>query len=216
LCRGQRKAEKLRQVIQSLAGRRLPILINSTGGYTADAMAMGRLIRRNGLSVAVADTRLSECLPADKTCEDQRATTLLAAICASACMLVLAGGVRRYVSDSSFVGVHESMTLKTRTLRRYEIFYRIVGGRMQEISRRLLSQTNSANSTVSVAGEDVQRSATDYLAEMGVGEPALRLWLTTPSGSIRRLTKEELRDSSWRLVEALLAMTWFCDKRPCA
>jgi hypothetical protein len=190
-------AEKLRQVIQSLAGRRLPILINSPGGVVAEAMAMGRFIRRNGLSVAVAHTGLAECQPAGKSCEDQRASTSFRAICASACSLVLAGGVRRYVSDYSFVAVHELMTLRTvtRTQRRYEIWYHIIGGRKQEVSRRLVSEKSSTNSTVSEAGEDVERSAADYFEEMGVGEPVLRLTATTPSNSIRRLTMEELRDS---------------------
>ncbi len=190
-------AEKLRLVIQSLAGRRLPILVNSPGGFVADAMAMGRLIRRSGLSVAVADTRLAECVPAGKSCEDQRAATSLPAICASACSLVLAGWVRRYVSDASFVGVHELMTVRTitHTLRRYEILYRIVGGRKQEVSRQLISEKSSTNSTVSEAGEDLERSAAGYFAEMGVGEPVVHLTSTTPSTSIRRLSAEELRDS---------------------
>ena len=158
---------------------------------------MGRLIRRNGLSVAVADTRLAECGPAGKACEDQRASTSLSAVCASACSLVLAGGVRRYVSDASFVGVHELMTIRTvtQTMRRYEILYRIVGGRKQEVSRRLVSEKSSADSTVTEAGENIERSAADYFAEMGVGEPVLRLTSTTPSTTLRRLTMVELRDS---------------------
>jgi hypothetical protein len=190
-------AEKLRQVLQSAPGRRLPILINSPGGVVAEAMAMGRLIRRNGLSVAVARTHLAECRLAGKTCPDQRATTSLPAVCASACSLVLAAGVRRYVSDYAFVGVHELMTLHTvmHTLRHYEVFYRIVGGRKQEISRKLLSENTSTNSTVSEASDDVEHSLVDYFTEMGVGEPVLHLTLTTPSGSIRRLTGTELRDS---------------------
>src|SRR5208337_2931892 len=106
-------------------------------------------------------------------------------------------GVRRYVSGYDFVGVHELMTLRTvtRTQRRYEILSHIIGGRKQEISRRLVSEKSSTNSTVSEAGEDLERSAADYFAEMGVGEPVLRLTATTPSTSIRRLTMVELRDS---------------------
>jgi hypothetical protein len=190
-------AEKLRQVIQSLAGRRLPILVNSPGGFVSEAMAMGRLIRRSGLSVAVADTSLAVCQPAGKSCADQRAATSFRAICASACSLVLAGGVRRYVSDSSFVGVHELMTLHTvtHTVRRYQILYQIIGGRKQEISRRLISEESSSHSTVSEAAEELERSAAGYFTEMGVGEPVPGLTATTPSASIRRLTMPELRDS---------------------
>ncbi len=203
-----RTAEKLRQVIQSLAGRRLPILVSSPGGFVAEAMAMGRLIRRSGFSVAVADTSLAVCQPVGKSCEDQRASTSFGAICESACSLVLAGGVRRYVSGYSVVGVHELMALRTvtRTLRRYEILYQVVGGRKLEVSRRLVSEESSSHSTVSEAGEDLERSAADYFAEMGVGEPVVRLTALTPSTSIRRLTMGELREFSprdprpWRSV----------------
>src|SRR5208283_5215143 len=86
-------------------------------------------------------------------------------------------------------------SLSRSTMRWYETSYRIVGGRKQEVSRRLVSEKSSTNSTVSEAGEDIERSVADYFAEMGVGEPALRLTSTTPSTSIRRLTTEELRDS---------------------
>jgi hypothetical protein len=190
-------AEKLRRVIQALAGPRLPILVNSPGRFVAEAMAIGRLIRRSGLSVAVADTSLAVCEPAGKSCEDQRAATSFRAICASACTLLLAGGVRRYVSDSSFVGIHELMTVHTitHTVRRYEVLYHIIGGRKQEVSRRLVSEQSSSHSTVSEAAEELERSASDYFAEMGVGEPVPGLTATTPSASIRRLTTGELRDS---------------------
>jgi hypothetical protein len=190
-------AEKLRKVIQSMAGRRLPILINSPGGVVAEAMAMGRLIRRNGLSVAVARTSLAACEPGGKSCKDQRATTSLPAMCASACSLVLAAGVRRYVSDTGFVGVHELVTIRTvtHTTRWYKIFYRIVGDRRQEISRRFLSEKSSTSSTAAEAGEDLERSVADYLVEMGVGEPALRLTAMTPSTSIRILRISELEVS---------------------
>lgn len=189
-------AERLSQVIRSLDGRRVPILVNSPGGYVSEAMAMGRLIRRSGLSVAVAHTSFAQCQPAGATCTDLRAATSFAAVCASACSLVLAGGVRRYVSNSSYVGVHEPMTLMTvtRSLRQYETRYRMVGGRKEEISRRLVSEKRSSNSTVVELGEAIERSAADYFSEMGVGEPAISLTASTPSGMIRRLTMPELRD----------------------
>ena len=161
---------------------------------------MGRLIRRSGLSVAVADTSLAVCQPAGKSCADQRAATSFRAICASACSLVLAGGVRRYVSDSSFVGVHELMTLHTvtQTVRGYQILYQIIGGRKQEISRRLISEESSSHSTVSEAAEELERSAAGYFTERGVGEPVPGLTATMPSASIRRLTMPELRDFALR------------------
>jgi hypothetical protein len=50
-------AEQLRKVIDSLNGRKLPILIHSSGGGLINvARLMGFLIRARGLVVAVAKT----------------------------------------------------------------------------------------------------------------------------------------------------------------
>jgi hypothetical protein len=80
----------------------------------------------------------------------------------------------------------------THTMPHYRVFYRIVEGRKQEISRRLVSEDSSTNSTVAEAAGDVERSAADYFGEMGVEEPVPSLMATTPSGSAHWLTPGEL------------------------
>jgi hypothetical protein len=87
---------------------RLPILVNSIGGSTVDAMAMGRLIRANHLAVAVAMTKIDPCAPGAKDCGPARGEAVsFGAECASACPLLLAGGVERYASPLAFIGVHQ-------------------------------------------------------------------------------------------------------------
>ena len=82
--------------IAKLKGRRLPILIDSPGGSVADAAAMGELIRAKGLAVAVARTLITNCPEAAPKCPDGPGKAITGgAICASACVLVLAGGVER-------------------------------------------------------------------------------------------------------------------------
>jgi hypothetical protein len=49
-------AEQLRKIVNSLGGRKLPILIHSGGGLIHQAKLMGFLIRAHGLDVAVART----------------------------------------------------------------------------------------------------------------------------------------------------------------
>lgn len=61
------------------------VALNSPGGSVEDALVIGRLIRESGFDTAVGD----------------------GALCGSSCPLVLAGGVRRIVSDSAAVGVHQ-------------------------------------------------------------------------------------------------------------
>jgi hypothetical protein len=69
-------AEQLRKIVNSLGGRKLPILIHSGGGLIHQAKLMGFLIRAHGLDVAVART-----------------------------VFDLAGGVRRFVGPDALVGV---------------------------------------------------------------------------------------------------------------
>ncbi len=61
------------------------VALNSPGGSVDDAMAMGRLLRDNGVATEVAD----------------------GALCASSCPLVLAGGERRSAGEQAAIGVHQ-------------------------------------------------------------------------------------------------------------
>ena len=62
------------------------------------------------------------------------------AYCASACTLVLAGGVERYVSPLSFVGVHQLMQVlrKTTVKRAYKVRYVGIAWFKWEVSRKLV------------------------------------------------------------------------------
>ena len=102
--------------IANLKGRRLPILIHSPGGSVADAGAMGELIRAKGLAVAVARTLISNCPQASPKCPDGPGVAITGgATCASACVLVLAGGVERLAAPSALIGVHQTTTLVSET-----------------------------------------------------------------------------------------------------
>ena len=71
-------------------------------------MAMGRLIRAKRLAVVIAHTKLAPCPARDKSCGVAKGIAdSRGAYCASACTLALAGGVERYVSPLSYVGVHQ-------------------------------------------------------------------------------------------------------------
>ncbi|MBI4921733.1 MAG: hypothetical protein HY834_08285 [Devosia nanyangense] len=61
------------------------VALDSPGGAVADALAIGKLIRDNGLATAVA----------------------AGALCASSCPLMLAGGTERLATAHSAIGVHQ-------------------------------------------------------------------------------------------------------------
>src|ERR1700722_11074262 len=160
--------------IAILKGRPLPILIHSPGGSVADAGAMGELIRAKGLAVAVARTLITNCPEASPKCPDGPGTAITGgAICASACVLVLAGGVERLAGPSARIGVHQTTTVVSET--------------------KGLANLKSTRKIYEQQGVDAAVEA--YLAATGVGEPVMALMRKTWAASIRWLSLPELRDS---------------------
>ena len=68
------------------------VLLSSPGGNLEQAMIMGEMIRLRGLATAVGTPDTSG--------------RIARSFCASACVLVYAGGVRRYGVEGSVLGVH--------------------------------------------------------------------------------------------------------------
>ncbi|RWQ22546.1 MAG: hypothetical protein EOS19_30545 [Mesorhizobium sp.] len=99
-----------RQLLDTVGGRRLPLVVSSPGGDLLSALAMGRLIRDRKLDVAIARTDFTGCKPQDKGCAPPDGfypgvVTDLGAGCDAACPIMLAGGVRRFVGPKVPVSV---------------------------------------------------------------------------------------------------------------
>ena len=203
-------ADALARVIAALGDRRLPIFINSAGGSVQDAMAMGRLIRAKRLAVVVARTAIAPCAASARECGEARGSAeSWGAYCASACTLVLAGGVERYVSPLSFVGVHQltELVVKTQIERLYSVRYFVLAGQKLELSRRLVGERRSTATTKRTANRSVDDGVGLYLAEMGVLDPVMKLTLATPARDVHWLTADELETSR-------LATIWVDDVSP--
>src|SRR5262249_12598767 len=121
---------RFKNVLSGLRGKKLPVLVDSSGGFVDDAITIARMIRAAGLDVVVTKTVLSPCEPDDAACKKLAARGILlgrlearASKCASACAMFIAGGVRRYVGAYAFVGVHELTAFSQ--LRKVERIYRI-------------------------------------------------------------------------------------------
>ena len=167
-------AAALAQAVESFGGRRLPILIHSPGGSVADAIAMGELIRIRGLAVAVARTLITNCPDRAPRCPGGPGRAMTGgAMCASACVLMLAGGVERLVGPAARVGVHQITTLVKET----------EGSAHLTSTRKIYEQV------------DVDEAVTHYLTAMGVGDPVMALMRKTPAASIRWLSLADLRAS---------------------
>ena len=167
-------AKAFADAIANLKGRRLPILVHSPGGSVADAGAMGELIRAKGLAVAVARTLMPNCPEASPKCPDGPGAAITGgAICASACVLVLAGGVERLAAPSALVGVHQTTTVMSET----------EGLAHLKSTRKIYEQ------------QGVDAAVEAYLVAMGVGEPVMTLMRKTWAASIRWLSPAELKAS---------------------
>jgi hypothetical protein len=171
---GPGAAAGLAAAIEGLKGRRLPILIHSPGGSVAEAIAMGELIRAKGLAVAVARTLITNCPEVAPRCANGPGTAITGgAICASACVLALAGGVERLVGPVPLIGVHQITTV-----------VREAEGVAHLMSTRKLYEQQGVDAVVS-----------NYLTSMGVGDPVMALARKTPAASVRWLSLADLKGS---------------------
>lgn len=103
--------DRLRELLDAVSGRRLPLVVNSPGGDIEGALAAGRLIRERRLDVAVARTDFLDCDPGAAGCvaKDGFHTGLTVdagAECDAACAVMIAGGARRFVGADAHFLVH--------------------------------------------------------------------------------------------------------------
>ena len=167
-------ADLFARAIGALGGRRLPVLLSSRGGSVADAVKMGALIRERHLAVAVARTLIANCPERSPQCPGAKGqATTTGAVCASACPLILAGGVERLVSAAPEVGVHQMTTIA-----------RELEGAAHLPTVKKIYEESSANSAVEA-----------YLTAMGIGDPVMTLLRKTRASGIRWLSPEEIAAS---------------------
>jgi hypothetical protein len=187
-------AAQFRKVLHRLGQRKLPVLIDSGGGAVNDALAIGRLIRSHGLTIAVTRTAFTPCAPGDARCRKAKSGGELRGLaqghlskCASACAFVLAGGTQRLVGRGTGVGVHQiSMTLL-----RYQVWTRRTFGVPVETRRTLVSRQKVGQSHAE--SRSTYARIARYFAEMGIGDHVMNLIMQTPNDTIRWLNPGELQ-----------------------
>jgi hypothetical protein len=103
--------QKLSQLLATLGGRHLPLVISSRGGDLFGALATGRLAHEKKLDIAVARTDFVGCDPAAWNCLASDGayaglTVDTGGECDSACALLLAGGARRLVGAKARLSMY--------------------------------------------------------------------------------------------------------------
>ena len=174
-------AELLRKVVNSLGGRKLPILINSGGGIINQAMLMGYLIRDRGFDVAVARTVFDPCTSTPGGCKKGTWSGPLGepdqqlAFCNTTCIFVLAGGVHRFVGSEAPVGV-QNYRLPPAVVEKWRQTYR--GARpVDTVIKRSFAPPMAAQNRT-------------YFRKLGISEDIVDLMVS--SDETRILTETEL------------------------
>ncbi|HEY2135286.1 MAG TPA: hypothetical protein VGH49_05325 [Xanthobacteraceae bacterium] len=108
---------RLWELLRKLGERKLPVYFNSPGGLMAAGLELGRLMRNRGLTAGVGWTVPAGCDrqdPRDKSCDTLKRSgrELVSeldtghALCASACVFTILGGVTRDVGAGAKLGIH--------------------------------------------------------------------------------------------------------------
>ncbi|OWV90438.1 hypothetical protein ATY75_14600 [Rhizobium sp. N122] len=110
---------RLKAILKTLGERKLPVVLQSNGGDTDAAFAMGRMIRAAGLETSIGRTRLPNCPTLDPRCKASMAksgptkgeVSAGGAYCLSTCTLVLMSGTPRLAGYSD-IGLVRPTTAK--------------------------------------------------------------------------------------------------------
>lgn len=136
------------------------VVVQSPGGFNGGAASLGSLIRKLRMSVIVGT-------PAGSSITNDSGLT--AGVCASACVLVLAGGKDRYFVPGSRIGVHRAHT----------------GGEVRDpATRAIVSGT--------LQHDAIKDAYSSYFKQMGIDQSLSMVMDKTPSESMYWLTPAEL------------------------
>lgn len=141
---GPKTPALLKATLKTLAGRKLPVVLRSPGGDIAAAMALGRLIRKNKLSVAVGTTMFFGCQRDQKNCtaNDKKGADYIGkavslGACSRACALVLASGNRRIAGEGTIVEDIPTLGGNEGETRKLVAYYGEMGVRYESLVERL-------------------------------------------------------------------------------
>jgi hypothetical protein len=104
--------QRLIAALDRLGARKLPVVLNFRGaGDLRSAMSIGRILRERGFEATVAQTLIDDCDdPLQAKCmalkragKPVQAALVPSKVCGVACVLSLAGGVRRTLPDATTV-----------------------------------------------------------------------------------------------------------------
>ncbi|MFO1032560.1 MAG: hypothetical protein U1E15_00100 [Hyphomicrobiales bacterium] len=191
---------RFEKAFKAMGKAKLPVVISSPGGNIDAALQIGRMIRKRSLDVYVGATAYAGCKPSDAQCKlpaefqgIYRGQMLeYSAYCFSACPIVLAGGVKRFVGGFSPVGVHQAKQVWTQQQIFYREKYIIVKGKKKVISRTEVSRKMLKPQVSFGLGHGLRGKLAAYYKEMGVDTAILDEFNKAAFKDINILTPAQL------------------------
>jgi hypothetical protein len=175
-------AARLRLLLEKLGKLKLPIYFNSQGGLLSQGLAIGRMLRKRGMTAGVARTLAAGCLPT-KT-PDECANLIRAqpeseavlrtdnARCLSACALAFIGATNREVAPDALLGVHST----------FVYFAHLPRG----VTQSQLDRATDRNV------QRLEKMFSGYVAEMKLGKDLFNVIWKTKFEDMHYLTRAEL------------------------
>ena len=190
-----------KKALASLGDQKLPVVITSPGGDVDAALAIGEIIHKRGLDVAVGGTYFGGCAPRDKKCKlpkEQDGVYRGVVIsgqgfCVSACPLILAAGAHRISGPGTYIGVHQISRTISRERVRYFERYQVVNGKKKILSRKVVSRKPMKSYVSTKLDKRLQKKLFGYLKKMGVDNSLLALFNRAPPTAMYQLTSAELK-----------------------
>jgi hypothetical protein len=168
------------------AARRLPVFLHSPGGSGMEAVALGRQLRKLGVTTGVGRTVPRACAGVDErsvACRvAKRSGQAVAADwrpdggCNSACVFALLGGKVRQVPPSARLGVHAG---KLTGVRRYS------DGRVQPMTSQQLAMHKGKMA-------EIDAELGRYVREMGIDGRLMDTARKVPNESVHYLSRDEI------------------------
>jgi len=192
-----------KKALAKAKGLHLPVVVTSTGGDVEASLKIGEIIRANHLDVAVGWTYFGGCAPYQSDCKLPAAQKGVyrgvimsdLGFCVSACAFILAAGEKRFMGQGTAVGVHQiSRTITQEKVRYYER-YRIVAGKKQVLTRKIVSRKPVKSYLSTKLDRRLEKKLGSYFAKMGVDKSLLGLFKKAPPTSMYILTSAEARNT---------------------
>lgn len=191
---------EFKKLLKKLGDKRLPVIVTSPGGHVEAAWELGRMLRARKLDIGVGLTRFVECAPGQKGCKLDPARKGIysgvlyssGAYCASACSMMFAGGVRRYVGQWAYMGVHQVTSYVTQQKITYRETYRVVNGKKKTVNRKVVGRKTVGSYSTTKMGKAFKSQMLAYLKEMGVKEAMFDAGQSTPAADMRQLALVEM------------------------